>query len=181
MPLISTVSPDNATGPVKAVFDSAQQAFGMVPSALQLLAISPHQLESQFHNIGYYASHPNLSPKLLAMVRMLLAHTHNCSYCVDMNSALLVQSGLDSADLEKVRKNPFLAPLPEREKEMLLLILMAVNRSTEVNNEDLDVLRKHGYSDQDILDGIAHGANALALDLILNVFKLKSEIVQTVP
>jgi hypothetical protein len=93
MTLIPLLNVDATKGAVKESLLQSKEMFGMVPSALQLLANSPHQFETQLRNIKYYAKHPNLSNKLLAMVRMMLAHTHHCPYCVDLNGNMLMQMG----------------------------------------------------------------------------------------
>jgi hypothetical protein len=58
---------------------------------------------------------------------------------------------------------------------LLLLVLKAVNKSHEVNKADIQAAHDLGWTDSDIFDAVNHGATALAVDIILDTFKVTQE------
>ncbi|MBF0466071.1 MAG: hypothetical protein HQK88_14070 [Nitrospirae bacterium] len=175
MPLIKTVSPEEATGKTAEIFAVAKERLGRVPNVYQLYATTPTLLEIQFNSMGYYMNHPNLSMGFLAFVRMLVSVGTNCEYCIDFNKNLLIQSGIGADVLNETIKDPKKAPLPEKEKTLLLLVLKAVKNPRSVCASDVDELRNLGWSDRDILDAVIHGANNSAADIIIDTFKVEKE------
>ncbi|GBL45540.1 hypothetical protein SFMTTN_1350 [Sulfuriferula multivorans] len=176
MPIIQTVASDQATGKVAEIYRQIEKAFGRVPNALQMSSSSPGMLEQQWQSIGYYMNHPTLGFPLLTMVRMLVSQENHCDYCVGFNAAMLInQCGLTPEQVALTKQNPAQAPLADKDKAMLLLVLKAVSTPEAVNAVDLQKLRDLGWSDGDILDAVSHGARNKAADIIFNAFKIEND------
>ncbi len=177
MPLIHTYTPATAQGRVKEVYDQIQAAFGSVPNAMQIDSSSPAQLTRHWESISYYMQHPTLSFNLLAFMRMLISEKTHCEYCVDLNEAMLVNMGGISHDqVIAARKNPQDAPLSDKDKSMLLFVLKATSNSLSVGPADIEALKAQGWSDGEILDGLHHGADMVASDIILNAMKVEKDM-----
>jgi uncharacterized peroxidase-related enzyme len=176
MPIIQTVTSDQATGKVAEIYRQMEQAFGHVPNAMQMWSSSPAILEQQWQSIGYYMNHAALSIPLLTMVRMLVSQGNHCDYCVGFNAAMLInQCGLTPEQVNLTRQNPEQAPLNDKDKAMLLLVLKAVSTPNAVGADDLQKLRSLGWSDGDMLDAVTHGARNMAADVIFNTFKIEND------
>ena len=176
MNMISTVSPEQASGGVAQVYGQIEQAFGRVPNGMRLFSSSPALLEQNWQQLGYYMQHPRLSFPLLAFIRMLVSERHECSYCIGMNESLLINMGGFSAEeVLAARRNPADAPLPEKEKTMLLTVLKTVETPKALDKVALDRLRALGWEDGDILDAVYHGARNVAADIMFNAFKVEND------
>lgn len=176
MPIIQTVASDQASGKVGEIYRQIEQAFGHVPNAMQIYSSSPAMLEQQWQSIGYYMNHPTLSFPLLTMVRMLVSQENNCEYCVGFNAAMLINKcGLTPEQVSLTKQNPEQAPLNDKDKAMLLLVLKAVSTPNAVSADDLHKLRSLGWSDGEILDAVLHGARNMAVDAIFNTFKIEND------
>lgn len=176
MSIISTVIPEQASGKVAEVYGKIQQMTGRVPNAFQLYSSSPVLLEQQMQQIAYYMQHPTLSFPLLAMVRMLVSQHNDCQYCVGFNEGMLMQmAGLTPEQVAATRSNPADAPLPDKDKAMLLFVLKATKTPKIVEKSDLDQLRALGWSDGDIMDAVYHGARNVAVDIVFNAFKIDND------
>ena len=68
MALIQTVDPEKAEGQVKEVFDTLQEAIGMIPAPMQLASASPELLNLQWQSLQYYSQHPTLGFGLLSTI-----------------------------------------------------------------------------------------------------------------
>ena len=173
MSLIETVAPDSASGEVAALYEQMRAAFGGVPGALSVWSASPLLLRQQFEFIGYYMQHPRLSGALLATMRMLVSMDTKCAYCIEFNAGMLINMlGWTPDQVAAARADPGQANLPEREKALLLWVLKSVRDANSVTPGELDALRGLGWSDQDILDALGHGARMVAADIVLNAFKV---------
>jgi len=176
MSIISTVSPVLAEGKVAELYGQIQQMMGRVPNAFQLYSSSPALLEQQMQQIAYFMRHPTLSFPLLAMVRMLVSQHNDCQYCVGFNEGMLIQMAeLTPEQVAATRRNPTDAPLPDKDKAMLLFVLKATKTPKSVDKSDLEQLRALGWSDGDIMDAVYHGARNVAVDIVFNAFKIEND------
>jgi len=176
MSLINTVTPANATGETAEIYGRLQDAMGMVPNAFQLRSGSPFLLSNQASYLGFYMTHPTLSMALLACIRMLVSQKTHCAYCVDFNAGLLVNHlGWTMDQVAATRAEPAQANLSEKEKAMLLFVLKAVDNAISIGAVDLNTLRAQGWSDQEILEGLNHGATMVAGDILINAFKVERD------
>jgi uncharacterized peroxidase-related enzyme len=176
MSLINTVSPEAASGEIAELYAGLEQTMGMVPNAFRLRSASPFLLRNQSAYLGYYMSHPTLSMALLACIRMLVSQKTDCTYCIDFNGGLLINKlGWTPEQLAATRDDPTQANLPDKEKAMLLFVLKAVDDAHSIAAPDLDALRALGWSDQEILEGLTHGATMVAGDIVINAMKVERD------
>lgn len=176
MSLIQTVQPEDAQGEIAEIYAQIRHAFGNVPNVMRIWSASPFLLKQQWEFIAYSMHHPCLSGALLACIRMLVSRGNHCAYCVDLNTGMLINMyGWSPGEVEAMIDNPTQANLQPRERAMLGLVLKAVTHSTSVTAADITHLKEQGYSDQDILDAIAHGARMSAADIVINAFKVEKD------
>ena len=176
MSLIATVSPQNASGALDTLYADMEQAFGRIPNAFQLYSSSPGLLAQQWEQIRYYTDHPALSFPLLAMIRLLVSQENDCEYCVGFNEAMLIhRASLSPEQIAAAKRNAADAPLPGKDKAMLLFVLKATQTPKAVEKADIDLLRNMGWKDGDILDAVHHGARNMAVDVVFNTFKVDND------
>ena len=176
MALIQIVSPEEATGRVKEVYDKILKIAPVVPKPLQLVSSSPELLSMMFQSISYFLSNESFSPQLLAYIRLLVAHRFNYRYCVDFNTGV-VQMLTDVTDeqLEQIKKNPKTIMLEENEKALLLFVLRVVDEPEKVTPEDLSNLRRLGWTDQEIVEATNYGADMIRHGTLFKAFKMDEE------
>lgn len=176
MPLIQTVAPAQAQGQVAEVYNQVEALLGRVPNAFQLYSGSPAVLEAQWGQTAYFLQHPTLSFPLLALVRMLVSQDHHCTYCIDLNAALLIQrAGFTPEQIAAIRLDPTAAPLDARDQAMLLFALKATRSPQEVGPADIEALKALGWAESDMLDAVVHAARNLAADIVFNTFKIERD------
>ena len=175
MPLIQTISPEEATGEVAKLYKVIEAMGRTVGNNAQLLSISPELLRQQMDFIKFYMNHPTLSMPLLAAIRIMVSSGEECQFCIDYNTGMLINMAEWTFDqVTEMRKDPKSSNLPERELAMLLLAIKAVRIAHSVNADDLNKLREMGWSDSDILDAVSHATRMLATDIIFNTFKIEN-------
>ncbi len=176
MPIINTVAPDTASGPVAEVYRDIAKVFGRVPNAMQMYSASPALLAQQWESLSYYFKHPSLSFPLLATIRMLVSQENACHYCIGMNGGLLIQmAGWTPEQVNAAKRDVDAAPLPAKDKALLAFVIKAVAARKPVTSAEIKALREFGWTEADVLDAIAHGARNVATDIIFNTFQIEND------
>lgn len=176
MSLLQTVTPETATGEVAEVYAQIKSAWGYVPTAIQVFSANPFLLKQQWEYYGSIMQHPRLTFPLTASIRMLVSQAGNCSYCIDMNTGMLItMAHWTPEQVAAMRADYRNSPLSTAETALLGLVLKAVQDSNGISHADLDAVRAQGWSDADILDAINHGARMVASDIIINSFKVERD------
>lgn len=179
MPLIPLVNAEHARPEVAQLYAQIEQAFGMIPDGAKLLANSPFQLEHALHSIAYYEQHPRLSEHLRLFIRLLVAQSAHCYYCIDMNESMLINAGVAVEAVQAAKQDPSKAPLPPAELTLLTLALKAAKSPLAVDKADMDGARAAGWSDSDTLDAIGLAALSVAFDIIISSYHLHEPMPST--
>ena len=175
MPLIHTIQPQDASGELAKIYETISSMRGTVGNNAKLFSVSPKLLSQQMDFIKFYMNHPTLSMPLLACIRIMVSSGEECQFCIDYNTAMLINmAGWTFDQVAAMRKNLNEANLPEREIAMLHLAVKAVRNAHGVNADDLDTLREMNWSDSDILEAVNLATRMLAIDIIFNTFKIEN-------
>lgn len=172
MCLLKTVTPDKASGQVKAIYTEIEKVFGKVPNVIQMFSVNPHFLIKQAEYLGYYGQHPTLTSDFNAYVRLLVSEMLNCEYCIRLNSALLRSMGVTDDELLAARKDFSKVKLDNKRKTLLLYVLKLVKDPHTMTEEELDKVRAEGWSDSEIFDASFHAANHSAFVKLVDTFKV---------
>lgn len=174
MALIEIIKPEDATGEVAQVYAKIKELRGEIPASAQIWSVSPKLLMQQLDFASYYMNHETLSAPLLACLRMLVSSQVSCKYCVDYNSAMLVNLfGWSVSDVGYLKAQGQSPKLSDKENAMLSFVVAAVKKCSKADESELNDLRKMGWKDSDILDALQHGARMSAIDIIFNTFDLE--------
>ncbi|PKY11470.1 hypothetical protein B1757_04450 [Acidithiobacillus marinus] len=172
MTTLTLTSPSEATGELAELYAAIEKSFGGVPEGLQLFGVSPKLLAIQMQLLGYFGQHPRLSANFLALLRYVLSEDGHCQFCIGFNQSLLVNAGIAPEAIQQALKNPRNGPLEDRENQLLDYVLRAVRNPHSVEDAEVDQLRKLGWTDQDIFDAVAHGAQHSAVDILFETFRV---------
>jgi len=173
--LIPYTSEKAATGEVKEIYTQVKGAFGMIPAPILQHSTNPAQLKALWGQFG--AMHNgNFSEKLQAMMRMTVASSDglDCDYCVGFNEGMLLNMfKMDMKEIIAVKKDPTNATsLNEKDKKMLIFMVDAVRNPKKVDKAQVDELRKLGWNDKDIFDGVKKSTQMAAMTMLVDTLKI---------
>ncbi|MGD2064769.1 MAG: hypothetical protein PVF51_14500 [Nitrospirota bacterium] len=169
---IDATPPAEDAARVEAATAPFAEMLGRVPDGLRLLGVSPALLEGYVENIHYFMGHPRLGQALTTMIRYLVSSAGDCRYCIDLNEGMLVAAGFELEAVRRARQDPAQAPLPERERALLTLVLHAVANPHGMEPTEFAAVRAFGWSDQDIFDAVYHGVFNRAFGNLLEAFNV---------
>ncbi|HBS27334.1 MAG TPA: hypothetical protein DD827_09470 [Gammaproteobacteria bacterium] len=176
--LIPYISENNATGEIKRIYDEVKGAFGMIPAPIKQHSVSPELLKNHWDYFDVVSKNKNFTQKFLAIMRMSIASSgvfQQCDYCVDGN-AMVLKSMFDMDDglIKDIQNNPEKAKLDQREGLMLKFLLTSTKDPKSLTRSSFDQLRKSGWSDKDIFEGLKMATQMVAAIYMVNSLKIPS-------
>ncbi len=177
MSLLKLTEPDEVEGDLAEIYAGLESSIGFVPNGYKLLGVSIDVLNRQLSYADWVAKHPTLTPKFTAILRVLISENVQCEYCVDVNSAMLQnQHGVSAEQIDAFKADIETVPLEPREKALLIFVVNATKDSKGVTAAEIKALQNHGWADHEIMDALYQGTQQIAVDTLLNAFKVENDI-----
>jgi uncharacterized peroxidase-related enzyme len=151
----------NATSPDrKELLDSVHAAFGTSPNMFRAVANSPAALKSMWSAFGALGSGV-IEPKLGEQIAVAVADRNACEYCLAAHTALGRKAGASAEEMQRAQAGE---SADAKTQAALRFALKLVNERGQVDDADVQALRAVGFSDEEIVEILAH----VALNLFTN-------------
>jgi len=126
---------------------------GFVPNVFLAMAHRPDELRAfmAYHDI-LMEKESGLSKGERELIVVATSAANNCNYCVVAHGAIARIRMKDPLIADQVAINYRKADLTDRQRAMIEFALKVALRSQEIVDADLEVLRGHGFTDEDIWD-----------------------------
>ena len=126
---------------------------GFVPNVFRGLAHRPDELRAflAYHD-AVMERDSGLSPAEREMVVVATSGARSCTYCVVAHGAVLRVRARDPRIADFLATNPRQAPVTPRQAALLAYAVKLSLTPELVEDADLDALRAHGLSDDDVWD-----------------------------
>ncbi len=141
--------PDDIREQILAV----QEKSGFVPNVFLAFARRPAEFRAffAFHD-ALMDSNEGLTKAERELIVVATSATNQCLYCVVAHGAILRIRAKNPLLADQVATNPAKADLTERERHIVDYALKVAGDSASVTDADLDELRSHGFTDDEIWD-----------------------------
>jgi uncharacterized peroxidase-related enzyme len=143
---------DELPAEVSEQIGGISERIGFVPNVARLLAVTPR------HFVGWWRyfddlmrGESNLTKTQREMIAVVVSAEAECPYCAMAHAAALRLRTKDPALVERLIVNYRHVGLQARERAMLDFAVKLTNTPQLCGPEDLEQLRKVGFSDEDIL------------------------------
>jgi AhpD family alkylhydroperoxidase len=141
-----------------------QDNWGYLPSAVALLATSPHTLDG-FLKINAIFENCALDPLAREVLVMTMATRNGCHICVAIHTQRLISLGADPELTDALRTS---APLSDPALDAIrVFTLRALDTTGDVGDEALNEFLAHGYTHQNALE-IVLGIGVYTLSTFAN-------------
>ena len=160
MSRLALIDPQHTTPERRALLADIQQAFGATPNMFRAVAHSPAALRSLW---GAFAALGGgvLPAPLAEQIAVAVAERNACDYCLAAHTALGRKAGVSAEAMAAAQLGQSADP---RTAAALRFALALVERRGQVGESDVLGLRDAGYSDEEIVEILAH----VALNLFTN-------------
>ena len=149
---VRTVSPEEAIGAVKAMYDAAEASEGYLPNQVRVFSLNPAARAAWRQLVE--AINADMDHRRYELATLAVAATVRCRYCVSAHAAVVMESDyFDRAQVEEIARDFRSADcLDARDKEIMVFAEKVALDANRVAPEDVDHLRAHGLSDREIFD-----------------------------
>lgn len=126
---------------------------GFVPNVFLVLAHRPEEFRAfmAYHD-ALMERDSGLSKGERELIVVATSALNDCQYCVVAHGAIARIRMKNPLIADQVAVNHRKADLTDRQRAMLAFALKVAGRSQEITDADLDEIRAHGFSDEDIWD-----------------------------
>jgi len=144
----------------KAVLDAIHGAFGTVPAMFRATANSPAALKMMWGGFGALGAGV-IPAQLGEQIAVAVADRNGCDYCLAAHTAIGRKAGLSTEQLRHAQAGESADP---KTQAALRFALKLVETRGQVGEADTQALRAAGFSDEELVEIIAH----VALNLFTN-------------
>ena len=138
---------------IRAKIADAQERSGFVPNIFLALAARPDEFRAFVaHHAALMHKSEGLSKAEREMIVVATSAVNDCLYCVVAHGAILRVEAKNPLIADQLAINPHKADLTDRERRIVEFALRMVDDSASVTDDDLDEMRSHGFTDDEIWD-----------------------------
>ena len=132
---------------------AVQEKSGFIPNVFLALARRPEEFRAFFamHD-SLMGKDSGLSKAEREMIVVATSGSNNCQYCVAAHGAILRIRARNPLIADQLAVNYRKADITPRQRAMLDFAMQVANDSRSVSDADLETLREHGFSEEDIWD-----------------------------
>lgn len=159
MTFINTITPSAAEGKLAEIYRRVRGPGGQVDNVLQAHSMRPHTLEGHMALYRSVLHHPGnaLPTWFLESIGVLVSRINGCKYCErhhagGLQRLLADQPGRYEACLVQLQLDEPGAPFTAAEIAALAYARKLTQAAREIQQSDIDLLRKQGFSDGEILE-----------------------------
>jgi uncharacterized peroxidase-related enzyme len=161
MTRLQALSPENATGKTKELFNAIQGKLGMVPNMMRTMGNSSAVLEG-YLNLSGALSHGTLGAKTGELIALAVAESNTCDYCLSAHSFIgekLV--GIDTPSLTSAREGK---SNNAKTEAALKFSQVLVSKRGSVTDADVSAVKAAGFTEGEVGEIVAH----VALNIFTN-------------
>lgn len=158
MTFIKTIPKEEAQSPLKELYQEIEDTFGMkkIPNGLMAASIDPEITRGVWQLVkSILLRDSSIDMALKETIALVVSKNNSCSYCVGAHNMMLKAIGFDSKKIEELNKDYQSSSLSEKEKAVLDFSLKVTNESYKITEKDHENLKKHGMTEQQILEVIS--------------------------
>jgi uncharacterized peroxidase-related enzyme len=139
--------------PERKLFTKATEKIGFVPNVFRAYAWRPERFRAWFaHFKDVMEGTPGLSAREREMISVAVSMANGCLYCLVAHGAALRELSDDHVEADRITLDHRRSDLPARQRAMLDFAVKVTKDPGACQEGDLDDLRAHGFSDEDVWD-----------------------------
>jgi uncharacterized peroxidase-related enzyme len=151
MAFIETISPAEAAGGAREIYEAAEANMGYIPNYARLFSHRPEVFRAWQKMAS--SIRENMSLRRYELVTLAAARELEGSYCMLAHGETLLKSGeVSGAQLAAIASDYRSAGLTPEEVAVMAFAEKVARRSCSVTQADVDHLKSFGLSDAEILD-----------------------------
>ncbi len=174
MPRLNVVTPEQANGPVKEIYEGLTAKMGKVINIFQGMGNSATALKAYLGMSGTLAE-GELSPEDREVVYLGVSQKNGCNYCVSAHTVIAKKTGFSEDQILDIRR---FSPESVKHQALLTFVTRVMETNGFVEDADITAVRDAGYTDGQIAESIAYIGLATYSNLFNHVFDTELDFPQ---
>jgi len=138
---------------IRQRIETVSEKSGFVPNVFSVLAYRPDEFRAFFaYHDALMEKQSGLSKGEREMIVVVTSAMNNCLYCVIAHGAIVRIREKNPRLADQLATDYTRADITERQMAMLDFALLVADQAAQVTDDDLEELREHGFSKDDIWD-----------------------------
>jgi uncharacterized peroxidase-related enzyme len=150
MTFITTIPEEQAMADVKTMYANNVANMGYLPEYVKVYSHRPQVMEAWGNLLG--AIRGSMDTRRYELVTLAAARALRSSYCMLAHGSILARDFYTSDQLTRIAQDYETTDLTPAEAAMMAFAEQIVHDATAMTQQDIDVLRGHGFSDPEIFD-----------------------------
>jgi len=152
MSWIQVINEEDATGKLKEIYEKISKKRGKLANIMKIHSLNPDAMEKHMElYLTIMFSHSGLSREQRELIASVVSAENQCSYCITHHSEALNHYWKDTERIKRLINDFHSVDLSEKEQVMLDYVKKLTNTPNEVEQVDIENLRRVGFTDQDTL------------------------------
>ena len=148
VPSLADMPPD-----IRERIEAVQEKSGFIPNVFLVLAHRPEEFRAFFAYHDALMDKPgNLTKAEREMIVVATSNVNQCQYCVVAHGAILRIRAKDPLIADQVAINYRKADITDRQKAMLDFAMKVSQSAQLIGDADLEILKTHGFDEEDAWD-----------------------------
>lgn len=153
MAWINIVEKKDATGNLKEIYNDISKKRGKLSNIMKIHSLNPKAMKNHMDlYLSIMFDKSNLNRKQRELIGIIVSEINKCEYCVNHHAEALNFYWKDREKITKLLNNYKTANLSKKEEIMLDYASKLTKKPHSIREEDINKLRKVGFSDKDILN-----------------------------
>lgn len=153
MAWIRIVDDAEATGQLKETYDQIRGKRGKVANIIKVQSLNPQAMQAQmdlYYSLMFGES--GLTRPERELIAVVVSAANRCEYCVNHHGEALNYYWKDREKLQRLAQDFESVELPDRTRRVLEYAVKLTLTPGEMEEADVEALREHDLSDEDILN-----------------------------
>ena len=173
MAFIRTISPAEAEGPVREMYQQAQGGLGYVPNWAQAFSLRPGVRDGWIALLKSIRA--SLPERTYELATLAAARALRSSYCSLAHGRVLADKVFDAPTVTAIARDARESPLEPRERAMMAFAEKVAVQADRITAADVEGLRAHGYRDEEIFDVAATAAARCVFSKLLDALGIQAD------
>jgi uncharacterized peroxidase-related enzyme len=173
MAFIRTISPAEAEGPVREMYQQAQGGLGYVPNWAQAFSLRPGVRDGWIALLKSIRA--SLPERTYELATLAAARALRSSYCSLAHGRVLADKVFDAPTVTAIARDARESPLEPRERAMMAFAEKVAVQADRITAADVEGLRAHGYRDEEIFDVAATAAARCFFSKLLDALGIQAD------
>lgn len=165
MSRLNVVTPEQASGQTKELYNAIQHAVGGVPNIYQGIGNSPAALDGLLH-IGAVLGKGQLTTVEAEAVKLVVSEIYGCNYCLAAHTLIGKKAGLTDEQAISIRRG---TPQQPKLGALIKFVNAAIQPKGRISDDDLRAVKTAGYNDAQITEALLTVAQTVFTNLFNRV------------